>query len=124
MYFGLKIDPSIFQKAMATIFHPILHSSLLYIDDILLFPKNDQAHEQLLLQFFEIINQEGIVLSEKKSFIGIPEIEYLGMKISNGKIQLGPHLSENLPLFLVENLATKQIQQFLGIVNYIRIFIP
>jgi hypothetical protein len=55
MHFGLKITP-IFQKAMATIFQPILHSSLLCISDILLFSKDDQAHEQLLLQFFEIIN--------------------------------------------------------------------
>jgi hypothetical protein len=56
MPFGLKTAPSIFQKAMAEIFQPILHSALLYIDDILLFSKNDHAHEQLLLQFFEIIN--------------------------------------------------------------------
>jgi hypothetical protein len=46
------------------------------------------------------------------------------MKISNGTIQPGPHLSEHLPAFLDDNLTPKQIQQFLGIVNYIRIFIP
>jgi hypothetical protein len=39
------------------------------------------------------------MLLEKKSFIGQPEIEYLGMKISNGTIQPGPHLFDNLPLF-------------------------
>jgi hypothetical protein len=50
------------------------------------------------------------MLSEKKSFIGQPEIEYLGMNISNGNIQYGPHLSENLPFFPDENLTTKQIQ--------------
>jgi hypothetical protein len=46
MPFGLKTAPSIFQKAMTTIFQPILHSALVYIDDILLFSKNYQAHEQ------------------------------------------------------------------------------
>jgi hypothetical protein len=64
------------------------------------------------------------MLSEKKYFIGQTAIDYLGMKISNGTIQPGPHLFEHLPAFPDENLTTKQIQQFLGIVNYIRIFIP
>jgi hypothetical protein len=50
------------------------------------------------------------MLSEKKSFIGQPNIEYLGMKISNGTIQPGPHFSEHLPAFPDENLTTKQIQ--------------
>ena len=124
MPFGLKVAPSLFQKAMAKIFQNILHSALLYIDDILLFSKDDQAHTLLLSQFFEIINQKGIMLSEKKSHIGLHEVEYLGMRISNGKIQPGPHLVEHLPDFPDTNLTRKQIQQFLGIINYIRIFIP
>jgi hypothetical protein len=94
---------------MTKIFQPILHISLLYLDDILFFSKNDQAYEHMLLQFFEIVSQKGIMLSEKKSHIGLPEIEYLGMRISNGQIQPGPHLSKNLPLFPDENLTTRQI---------------
>jgi hypothetical protein len=100
MPFGLKGTPLIFQKVMAKIFELIFSSSLLYIDDILIFFENDQAHEQLLLQFFEIINQKGIMLSEKKSHIGLHEVEYLGMRIFNGKLQPGPHLVELLPSFL------------------------
>jgi hypothetical protein len=64
------------------------------------------------------------MLSDKKSHIGLTEVEYLGMRISNGQIQSGLHLLENLSLFPNENLTTKQIQQFLDIVNYIMIFIP
>ncbi|KAH9680179.1 hypothetical protein KPL71_026455 [Citrus sinensis] len=35
--FGLKVAPSLFQKAMVKIFSSILHHALIYIDDILLF---------------------------------------------------------------------------------------
>jgi hypothetical protein len=34
-----------------------------------------------------------VMLSEKKSHIGILEIKYLGMRISNGQIHPSPHLS-------------------------------
>ncbi len=39
MPFRLKFAPSLFQKAIVRIFEPILHSALIYIDDILLFQK-------------------------------------------------------------------------------------
>ena len=44
--FGLKVTPSLFQKAMVKIFSSILHHALIYIDDILLFSHNHQTHQQ------------------------------------------------------------------------------
>ena len=122
--FGLKTAPSLFQKAITRIFHPILHSALLYIDDILLFSTDENSHTQLLHHFHDLLNQYGIMLSEKKSMIGLKEIEFLGMHISNGQYRPGPHLASQLLDFPDSNLTHKQIQQFLGIVNYIRDFIP
>ena len=52
--FGLKTAPSLFQKAITRIFHPILHSALLYIDDILLFSTDENSHAQLLLHFHDL----------------------------------------------------------------------
>ena len=43
MSFGLKIAPSLFQKAMIKIFEPI--------DDVLLFSKDHDSHQQLLSNF-------------------------------------------------------------------------
>ena len=39
-------------------------------------------------------------------------------------VQPGPHLVEQLESFPDTNLTLKQIQQFLGIINYVRDFIP
>ncbi|XP_057953585.1 uncharacterized protein LOC131147932 [Malania oleifera] len=64
------------------------------------------------------------MLSEKKSIIGQRKIDFLGMKISHGTICPGPHLAEQLSQFPDDNLSVKEIQQFLGIINYIRDFIP
>ena len=64
------------------------------------------------------------MLSEKKSFIGQSQIDFLGMKFVDGKYQPGPHISQELKHFPDENLSRKEIQQFLGIVNYIKDFLP
>ncbi|KAK0574989.1 hypothetical protein LWI29_032165 [Acer saccharum] len=122
--FGLKTAPSLFQKAVTRIFHPLLHLALIYIDDILLFSPDETSHILLLQQFHDIVNQYGIMLSEKKSIVGKSEIEFLGMHIANGQYRPGPHLAVRLLDFPDSDLSVHQVQQFLGIVNYVRDFIP
>lgn len=51
-------------------------------------------------------------------------IEFLGMKISNGTYVPQPHIATHLQDFPDENLTIKQVQQFLGIVNYVSEFVP
>ncbi|KAH9680173.1 hypothetical protein KPL71_026451 [Citrus sinensis] len=85
MPFGLKVAPSLFQKAMTKIFSPILHHVLVYIDDILLFSSDHDSHQNLLLDFFHIVQDHGIMLSEKKSSIAKESIDFLGMVITNGR---------------------------------------
>ncbi|KAH9684900.1 hypothetical protein KPL70_013722 [Citrus sinensis] len=58
-------------------------------------------HRQLLTQFYDIVQHHGIMLSAKKSTIATDKIE-----------------------FLDQQLSKRQVQQFLGIINYIRDFIP
>ncbi|KAK0580148.1 hypothetical protein LWI29_037057 [Acer saccharum] len=102
----------------------LLRQALIYIDDILLFSPDDTSHNLLLQQFHDIVHHYGIMLSEKKSIIGRSEIEFLRMHISNGQYRPGPHLAIRLLDFPNSDLSVKQVQQFLGIVNYVRDFIP
>ncbi|KAK0606560.1 hypothetical protein LWI29_000648 [Acer saccharum] len=122
--FGLKNAPSLFQKAVTRIFHPLLHFTLIYIDDILMFSPDDTSHNILLQQFYDIVHHYGIMLFKKKSIVGRTEIDFLGMHISNGQYRPSPHLAVRLLDFRDSDLTVKQVQQFLGIVNYVRDFIP
>ena len=56
--------------------------------------------------------------------IGQSSIDFLGVNISNGKYTLQPHIASSLGEFPNKLINTKQIQQFLGIVNYMSDFIP
>ena len=63
------------------------------------------------------------MLLEKKMVIGQTSIEFLGMTISDGKYTLQPHIATSLKEFPNKLSTVKQIQQFLGIVNYMSDFI-
>ena len=67
MPFGLKVVPSLFQKAMTKIFEPILHHTLVYIDDILLFSKDHVTHQKLLDHVLTLVESHDIMLLKKKS---------------------------------------------------------
>ncbi|KAH9752716.1 hypothetical protein KPL71_014813 [Citrus sinensis] len=122
--FGLKTAPSIFQKSMVQIFQPLLHHALIYIDNILLFSGSHDEHRQLLTQFYDILQSHGIMLSAKKSTIATDNVEFLGTIIKDGHYQPGKHIAQELLHFPDQQLSKRQIQQFLGIINYIRDFIP
>ncbi|KAH9649352.1 hypothetical protein KPL70_025947 [Citrus sinensis] len=81
-------------------------------------------HHQLLTQFYDIVQSHGIMLSAKKSTIATDTIEFLGMIIKDDHYQPGKHIAQELLHFPDQQLSKKQVQQFLGIINYIRDFIP
>ncbi|KAL5539398.1 hypothetical protein UlMin_046115 [Ulmus minor] len=109
---------------MTTIYGSLLSQALIYIDDILLFSRDIEAHKKLLTQFVEITEQYGIMLSEKKMLMGQSKIEFLGMKLFNRQYEAQPHIAQELLKFPYESLTKVQVQQFLGIVNYLRDIVP
>ncbi|KAK9028849.1 hypothetical protein V6N11_025986 [Hibiscus sabdariffa] len=119
-----QLAPSLFQKAMVKIFQPIMDQTLIYIDDILLYSPDEEAHLKLLKHFSQLIAQYGVMLSERKMKINQREIEFLGMHLKEGKYHPGSHIAQELLKFPYKDLSKKQILQFLGIVNYLRDFVP
>ncbi|KAH9698112.1 Endonuclease [Citrus sinensis] len=88
------------------------------------FERSHDEHRQLLTQFYDILQSHGIMLSAKKSTIATNNIEFLGMVIKDGHYQPGKHIAQELLHFPDQQLSKRQIQQFLGIINYICDFIP
>jgi ribonuclease HI len=121
--FGLKNAPSIFQRFMDSIFLQY-NFCLVYIDDILVASETVQEHEKHLQQVFEEIKKNGIVVSKRKMELFKRKISFLGLEIGNGKIELQPHISTKILEFPEKIQTLKQIQAFLGLVNYARKFIP
>ena len=93
-----------------------------YMDDILVFRKNKKkhiGHFQIVLKKFE---EHGIIISKSKMQLFQRIIKFLGVIIGNGKILLQSHISEKILTFPDKIEDTKELQKFLGLLNYIRPF--
>ena len=66
---------------------------LSYIDDVLLFSKDHDSHQQLLSHFLEIVETYGIMLSDKKSILGQNTVTFLGMTLKDGYYSPRPHIA-------------------------------
>ncbi|GJX64515.1 reverse transcriptase [Tanacetum coccineum] len=119
--FGLKQAPSIYQRFMDNNLQGLENICLAYIDDIIVFTKGDeQEHIKAVSKVLQRIKEKGLVLSQKKSKLLQNEVEYLGLKITKyGTISLTNSTQEKLKVFPDKLEDRKQIQRFLGCLNYI-----
>ena len=114
MPFGLKNAPSIFQRKMDQIFKNYDRFCSVYVDDILVHSKNRNEHRKHLeIVLREFINN-GIVISKNKIALEKQDIEYLGMYIKSGTIQLQDHIAKKVLEFPDKLEDKKQLQAFLG----------
>jgi putative transposase len=122
MPFGLKNAPQVFQKWMNSMFRHLPFVTV-YIDDILVFSNYAEDHKQHLLTVVQILLQNGVILSPKKSELFKKEIDFLGKRIKNGQIEL-QHIYTKIRDFPNTFKTLKELQSFLGLLNYGRKFIP
>jgi len=124
MPMGLKNAPQIFQRRMDNIFNEYSNFCLVYVDDILIFSSNIADHAMHLMKFIEKSRSHGLILSAKKAEIAKEQIEFLGLKIDHQGIEMQPHVCEKIANFLDKLNDRKQVERFLGCINYISDFIP
>lgn len=105
--FGLKPSPSIFQKAMIKIFLPFLYTSLVHIDDILLFSNTLDEHLDLLCWFHGLVKKYNVMLSATKMILIKNKIIFMGIPFVHGEYSLGPHIFQELLKFLDTNFSIK-----------------
>jgi hypothetical protein len=85
--FRLKNAPSEFQKRMEDIFRD-LDFVIVYIDDLLVFFVDMKSHKIHLKKVYDRIYKHGISLSKKRLEFAKTKIEYLGLILSQGKIEM------------------------------------
>jgi hypothetical protein len=124
MPLGLKNAPSEFQHIMNDILNDYQEFSIVYLDDILVFSKSLNEHFDHLEKFFEIIKNNGLVLSARKMKLFQVNVRFLGFNIYQGTITPISRAIEFGDKFPDELKDKTQLQRFLGCVNYVADFIP
>ncbi len=123
MGFGLCNAPATYCRVMNLVLRGLNWSILLaFLDDILVMGKCFKDHLENLEQVFQRFRQYGLKLKPRKCELYQLEVSFLGRTIGPNGVQLGKeHLKavEDWPI----PATTKQVEQFLGLVNYHRAFI-
>ena len=80
--FGLCNAPGKLQRLMTAIFNEYLFSFLIFLDDVLVFSKSEEDHEEHLRIVFEAVRNANLKLKPKKGKLYQNSVTYLRYKIS------------------------------------------
>jgi transposase InsO family protein len=124
MFFGLTNSPATFQTMMNDIFRDLINDGkvVIYLDDILIFTKDLEEHRQITRRVLQILQENKLYLKPEKCEFEKTEIEYLGLVILEGQVHMDPVKVNGILDWPVPTMK-RELQAFLGFVNFYRRFI-
>jgi hypothetical protein len=123
MSFGLTNAPAYFLNLMNKVFMEYLYRFIVvFIDDILIYSKNDSDHEEHLQMVLQKLWDNQLYAKFSKCEFWFDEVPFLGHIISNGGISVDPAKVREIVAWKIPSSVT-QIQSFLGLAGYYQRFI-
>ncbi|GJZ86475.1 putative reverse transcriptase domain-containing protein [Tanacetum coccineum] len=123
MPFGLTNAPAVFMDLMNRMCKPYLDKFMIvFIDDILIYSRNEEEHTNRLRIILELIKKEKLYAKFSKCDFWIHIVQFLGHLIDSQGLHADPAKIE-----AVKNWASPttpmEVRQFLGLAGYYRRFI-
>jgi hypothetical protein len=123
MTFGLKNAGATYQRAMNLIFHDLLGIIVeVYIDDIVVKSASLNSHLADLRLAFEKMRRYGLKMNPLKCAFGVSADKFLGFIVHEKGVEIDPKKIESIKKVQAPT-SKKELQRFLGKVNYLRRFI-
>ncbi|BHF75285.1 hypothetical protein SprV_0501838100 [Sparganum proliferum] len=122
MLFGLLNADQTFQRFIDHVLRglPFVYA---YIDDLLVANRNEEEHKEHLALVSDRLDKFGIVTNPSKFVLGVPSPEFLGHYVVSECLRLLPSKVEAIHDFPLPT-SKRQLQRFLGMVNFYRRFLP
>ena len=121
--FGLSQAPTYFQLLIDKVLMGCGKFAMGYLDDIIIFSKNEIEHLQHIEEIFNRQERFGLKMKKEKCDFFKKHIQYLGHLIAeDGFTPLPKKLDSirNMP----RPKTPKEVKQFLGLIGYYRKFVP
>ncbi|KAF8633524.1 hypothetical protein AX17_004426 [Amanita inopinata Kibby_2008] len=124
MFFGLTNSPATFQTMMNDIFRDLISEGTVcvYLNDILILTKTRAEHRRVTRLVLERLREHQLYLKQEKCKFECTWIEYLGLIISEGHVEMDPVKIAGVAEWPTPG-THKEVQSFLGFTNFYRRFI-
>jgi hypothetical protein len=120
MSFGLTNAPAYFMNLMNKVFKEYLDKFVVvFIDDILIYSKNDSDHEKHLRLVLQKLRDNQLYAKFNKCDFWLDEVPFLRHIISNGGISVDRAKVREIVGWKIPSSVT-EIRSFLGLVGYYR----
>lgn len=120
--FGLCGAAQTFQRFMNEILGD-LEFCYVYLDDILVSSANEEEHKAHFRVVLDRLNAYGLTVNVSKCVFGVSEISFLGHLINSKGTKPLPEKVEPI-LNYPQPKTVKDLQRFLGFINFFRRFLP
>ena len=133
MFFDLTNSLATFQMMMNTIFQEKMAQGWLtiYMDDMAIYTgqkegeslqQHKERHQQQVHQVLTTLQRHNLFLKPEKCLFKQEEIEFLGIKVNYGQVQMDEHKVQKAQDWPMPTIVT-EVQQFLGFTGFYRYFI-
>ena len=123
MPFGLTNAPATFMDLMNKVFRPYVDQFVVvFIDDILVYSKDAQEHEQHLRIVLETLREKRLYVNLSKCDFWLKEVSFLGHIVSAEGIRVKPAKIEAVVNWKLPRNVT-EVRSFLGLEGYYRRFL-
>ena len=119
--FGLRNSGATFQRMMDTIFGNIDFCAY-YVDDILIYSRNETEHIDHVRQILKLLQDNGLVVRFDKCIFGASKVEFLGHEVSSTGVRPLQNKVSAVQDFPIPQ-TTHELQRFNGMVNYYHRFL-
>ncbi|KAF8750875.1 hypothetical protein RHS01_08951 [Rhizoctonia solani] len=124
MPFGLTNAPAAFQHFMNNLFRDLIDVTVvIYLDNILIFSEDPKDHPGHVREVLSRLMKNQLFCKLSKCHFHVTTVDYLGIVISPAGFSMDQKKIEAVTSW-PQPKTVKQVQAFLGFVNYLRRFIP
>src|SRR5882672_5663873 len=114
-----------FHTMMNNIFRELIDEGVIviYMDDILIFgSQTKEEHHVIVVRALDILRKHRLYLKAEKCTFGQPTVEYLGLILSEGRIEMDPVKVAGICDWPTLRNVT-EVQLFVGFINFYQQFI-
>jgi len=121
MFFGLTNSPATFQTMMNELLRDLINTGkvAVFIDDVIVGTETEEKHDELVAEVIWRLEENDLYVKLEKCSWKVKEVGFLGVVIEPEGIKIEREKVKGVLEWLMPK-CIKDVQKFLGLVNYYR----